>query len=136
MTGIFDVRVRVEENKLGKLTMDLAKHIPYAKFVGVEIVVPSDNSEQKLLPAPGKKKWPWRPKDEQFTSQQKAVLKAVHEGASDMAAVRDAAGFAELRGTSKTINNLKRLKYLKGNDGNLKLTEAGIAVISESEQHE
>jgi hypothetical protein len=114
MLGIIDARVRVEENKLGKFTMDLAKHIPYATLVGVEIIVPSDNkNEQKRSPQMKRKKWPWKSRKAEFSPQQQAVLEAIKTGHKDLNSISEVAGFKNLRSTSRVINGLKRKEHIK-----------------------
>jgi hypothetical protein len=121
--GFIDGKVRVETNKWGKFCEDLPQLIPYAKVVGYDIAIPSD---QKALPSPkaieeqsttpsyhhGKRRGRKR---RRLSAHQTKALHAIETGATTLEAVREATGMTMQ--AKRCINNLIRFGRVKGSDG-------------------
>ncbi len=132
--GFIDGKVRVETNKWGKFCEDLPQLIPYAKVVGYDIAIPSD---QKALPPPKNiglvDEGPPLPiitphvgnrrgrKRRKLSAPQKKALQAITMGATTLEDIREATGIG--KGVLRCVNNLIRFGRVKGSNGSYSIKQ-------------
>jgi len=52
MGGFIDATIRIEKRKLGDFVEDLAFHIPYARYVGHRVAIPSERFRKNINQMP------------------------------------------------------------------------------------
>lgn len=122
MPDFQDVRIRVEDKRLGELTRFLKTHVPWAKVVGIEVVdvylaLPSpekpEGSETKTKPyGSAQQAYGLRKKYEGW----KRVIDIVKAGCHDFDQISARLGYTHIPYvTKRLLNNITCEGYLKGN---------------------
>lgn len=123
MSGVIEVRIRIDRDKLGKLVEDMATHLSYAEVVGVTLIVPGN---QKMLPAPAHEKRAYKKRtpaviDHQnlFLSEAQAkMLEAIKNGATDDETIANICGYVGKPWVTKRVANTlirkKLVTYVNG----------------------
>jgi hypothetical protein len=128
MPDFIDARLRVRSDRLGDLVIAVATTLPYAQFVGVDIVkeltvstpskaysVQAGSAPLLLEPPKAKTQRLKKPKSEYYLpKQQRKIYEAIKKGAADIASIKL---HTKANRPIRSILSLKAKKLIKGTDG-------------------